>query len=167
MNLDSDNFIAETLAKDVGAYGAGRGTTTAGVQRTRALLRRARASWAPRTRSSTAPGLSRGNHVSAQSHGPPDRGRRRRPHLGQGPHLSLAQGGEGTLIRRFTSGVATKRVRAKTGYLDGVSAMAGRVISNRGQHYGVRPDHELAGHHRRARATQDNVVTLLAAGAED
>ena len=26
MNLDSDNFIAETLAKDVGAYGAGRGT---------------------------------------------------------------------------------------------------------------------------------------------
>ena len=31
MNLDSDNFIAETLAKGVGAAGAGRGTTTAGV----------------------------------------------------------------------------------------------------------------------------------------
>ena len=42
---------------------------------------------------------------------------------------SLARGGEGTLVRRFTSGPATKRVRAKTGYLDGVSSLAGRVIS--------------------------------------
>jgi len=80
--------------------------------------------------------------------------------------LSLAQGGEGTLIRRFTSGVATRRVRAKTGYLDGVSAMAGRVISKRGVHYGfalLMNSTDITG----ARATQDNVVTLLAAGAED
>ena len=39
MNLDSDNFIAETLAKDVGAYAAGRGTTRAGVAHTAVLLR--------------------------------------------------------------------------------------------------------------------------------
>ena len=79
---------------------------------------------------------------------------------------SLARGGEGTLIRRFTSGVATKRVRAKTGYLDGVSAMAGRVVSRRGVHYGfalLMNTADIGG----ARAVQDNVVTLLAAGAED
>ena len=57
---------------------------------------------------------------------PPDRGRPTPTPRGARPLiLSLAQGGEGTLIRRFTSGVATRRVRAKTGYLDGVSAMAG------------------------------------------
>ena len=55
MNLDSDNFIAETLAKDVGAAGAGRGTTTAGVQRTRRPPG-APGILGPRTRSSTAPG---------------------------------------------------------------------------------------------------------------
>jgi D-alanyl-D-alanine carboxypeptidase/D-alanyl-D-alanine-endopeptidase (penicillin-binding protein 4) len=79
---------------------------------------------------------------------------------------SLAQGGQGTLIRRFTSGVATKRVRAKTGYLDGVSTMAGWVVSRRGQRYAfalLMNSSDIAG----ARATQDKVVTLLAAGAED
>ena len=57
-------------------------------------------------------------------------------------------------------------MRAKTGYLDGVSAMAGRVISIRGQHYGfalIMNSPDILG----ARATQDRVVTLLAAGAED
>ena len=48
---------------------------------------------------------------------------------------SLAQGGQGTLIHRFPTGAATRRVRAKTGYLNGVSAMAGRVVSRGGEHY--------------------------------
>ena len=66
MNLDSDNFIAETLAKDVGAYGAGLGTTTAGVQRTRALLV-ARGILDGKDALVYGSGLSRGNHVSAKS----------------------------------------------------------------------------------------------------
>ncbi len=79
---------------------------------------------------------------------------------------SLAQGGQGTLIHRFTTGPATRRVRAKTGYLNGVSAMAGRVVSRHGVHYAfalIMNSYDLLG----ARATQERVVNLLAAGSED
>ena len=165
MNLDSDNFIAETLAKGVGAAGAGRGTTTAGVQRTRALLA-GRGIMGSRDALVDGSGLSRGNHLAASSLVRLIAQADADPTWGRPLLLSLAQGGEGTLIRRFTSGVATRRVRAKTGYLDGVSAMAGRVISKRGVHYGfalLMNSTDITG----ARATQDNVVTLLAAGAED
>ena len=79
---------------------------------------------------------------------------------------SMPRGGEGTLARRLRRGPATKRVRAKTGYLGGVSALAGRVVSRRGQRYAfalLMRTGDIAG----ARATQDRVVSLLAAGAED
>ena len=74
MNLDSDNFIAETLAKGVGAAGAGRGTTTAGVQRTRALLA-ARGILGPRDALVDGSGLSRGNRAGRLVDGAPDRAR--------------------------------------------------------------------------------------------
>ena len=79
---------------------------------------------------------------------------------------SLARGGEGTLVRRFTSGPATKRVRAKTGYLDGVSALAGRVISRRGQRYAfalLMNTADIGG----ARPPRTGSSRLLASGAED
>ena len=165
MNLDSDNFIAETLTKGVGAYGAGRGTTTAGVTHTRALLL-AKGILGPADRLVDGSGLSRDNRVSALSMvrviAAAD------ADTTWGPALidSLARGGEGTLIRRFLTGPATRRVRAKTGYLDGVSAMAGRVVSRRGQRYAfalLMNSPDILG----ARTTQDRVVNLLAAGAED
>ncbi len=165
MNLDSDNFIAETLTKGVGAAGAGRGTTTAGVQRTRTLLT-ARGILGPKDALVDGSGLSRGNHLAASSLVHVIAQADADPTWGTPLINSLARGGEGTLIRRFTTGVATKRVRAKTGYLDGVSAMAGRVVSRRGVHYGfalLMNTADIGG----ARAVQDNVVTLLAAGAED
>ena len=145
MNLASDNFIAETLAKDVGAYGTDRGSTRAGVARTRSLL--------------AEHGIvGPGDRLVAAADADP----------GWGAALmgSLAQGGEGTLIHRFTSGPATKRVRAKTGYLDGATALAGRVISVRGQRYGfamLMNTADIGG----AQATQNKVVNLLAGGAED
>ena len=165
MNLDSDNFIAETLAKDVGAYGAGRGTTTAGVQRTRALLV-GKGVLDARDRLVDGSGLSRANRLSAHSLVSLIAAADADPTWGRALISSLAQGGEGTLIRRFRSGPATKRVRAKTGYLAGVSAMAGRVVSRRGQRYAfalLMNSPDILG----ARATQDKVVNLLAAGAED
>ncbi|MBY0395554.1 MAG: D-alanyl-D-alanine carboxypeptidase, partial [Thermoleophilia bacterium] len=68
--------------------------------------------------------------------------------------------------RRLRRGPAAKRVRAKTGYLGGISTLAGRVVSVRGQRYAfalLMGTGDIAG----ARATQDRVVGLLAAGAED
>jgi len=165
MNLDSDNFIAETLVKGVGAAAAGRGTTDAGVRRTRVLLA-GRGILGQRDVLVDGSGLSRGNRLAASSLVRLMAQADADPTWGRPLVDSLARGGEGTLIRRFTSGVATKRVRAKTGYLDGVSSMAGRVVSRRGVHYGfalLMNSTDIAG----ARAVQDNVVTLLAAGAED
>ena len=165
MNLDSDNFIAETLAKDVGAYGAGRGTTRAGVGHTAALLR-SRRILAAGDRLVDGSGLSRSNRLSASSLVRLIAAADADSTWGAPLIGSLARGGEGTLIRRFTSGPATKRVRAKTGYLDGVSAIAGRVVSRRGQRYAfalLMNSNDITS----ARATQDRVITLLASGSED
>jgi D-alanyl-D-alanine carboxypeptidase/D-alanyl-D-alanine-endopeptidase (penicillin-binding protein 4) len=165
MNLASDNFTAETLIKDVGAYGSGLGTTRAGVARTRALLAQQGVVGAG-DRLVDGSGLSRGNRVSAATLVRLIAAADADPEWGAALLGSLARGGEGTLVRRFTSGPATKRVRAKTGYLDGVSALAGRVVSRRGQRYAfamLMNTADIGG----ARLTQDRVVTLLASGTED
>ncbi len=165
MNLESDNFMAETLAKDVGAYGTGAGTTAAGVARTHALLQERGIVTAADTFVDGS-GLSRSNRIAASSLVRLVAAADADPDWGAALIGTLAQGGQGTLVHRFTSGVATRRVRAKTGYINNVSALAGRVISRRGQHYAFAflmntPD--ITG----AKATQDRVVTLLAAGVED
>ena len=165
MNLASDNFIAETLAKDVGAYGSDRGSTRAGVARTRSLLAE-HGIVGPGDRLVDGSGLSRDNRVSAATMVRLVAAADADPGWGAALMGSLAQGGEGTLIHRFTSGPATKRVRAKTGYLEGATALAGRVISVRGQRYGfamLMNTGDIGG----AQATQNTVVNLLAAGAED
>lgn len=165
MNLASDNFIAETLAKDVGAYGAGSGTTAAGVAHTRALLEQ-RGIVGPSDRLVDGSGLSRENRVAAATLVRLIADADGDPTWGAALISSLAQGGQGTLIHRFLTGPATRRVRAKTGYLNGVSAMAGRVVSRRGEHYAfalIMNSNDILG----ARATQERVVNLLAAGSED
>ena len=165
MNLESDNFMAETFAKDVGAYGVGRGTTAAGVAHTHDLLQRKGIVTSADTFADGS-GLSRSNRIAASSLVRLVAAADADPGWGAALLGTLAQGGQGTLIHRFTTGVATKRVRAKTGYINNVSALAGRVVSRRGQHYAfaflmATPD--IGGAH----AVQDRVVTLLAAGADD
>ncbi len=165
MNLASDNFIAETLTKDVGAYGAGAGTTAAGTAHARGLLE-ARRLLGPGDRLVDGSGLSRANRLSAATLVRIIAAADADPIWGAALISSLARGGEGTLIRRFTTGVATRRVRAKTGYLNEVSAMAGRVISRRGQRYAFAVVANTADI-TAARALQDRVVVLLASGRED
>jgi serine-type D-Ala-D-Ala carboxypeptidase/endopeptidase (penicillin-binding protein 4) len=165
MNLDSDNFVAETIAKDVGAYGAGRGTTAAGVARTRALLAHLGV-MSPADRLVDGSGLSRANRLTAGTLARLVAAADRDPTWGRALLGSLAHGGQGTLIHRFTSGPARLRVRAKTGYIDGAAALAGRVVSVHGERYAFAmlmntPD--IYGAH----AIQDRIVTMLAAGAED
>ncbi len=165
MNLASDNFIAETLAKGVGAYGSGRGTTRVGMARTRTLLGQ-QGAIGTGDRFVDGSGLSRENRVSAATMVRLVAAADADPEWGAALLGSLARGGEGTLIRRFTTGPATKRVRAKTGYLNGVSSLAGRVVSRRGQRYAfamLMNTADIGG----AQATQNRVVTLLASGAED
>lgn len=46
---------------------------------------------------------------------------------------SLAEPGEGTLAKRFRNGSPENRLYAKTGYLDGVRAISGYLVSNSGR----------------------------------
>lgn len=165
MNLESDNFIAETLAKDVGAYGSGEGTTRAGVARTGSLLR-AHGILTAGDRLVDGSGLSRDNRLTAASLVRLITAASADPSWGAALISSLAQGGEGTLVHRLRAAPVRARVRAKTGYLNGVSAIAGRVVSTRGQPYAfamLMSTRNITG----AKATQDRVISLLASGAED
>ena len=163
-NPASDNYQAEMLMKAVGAYGAGVGTTVAGARRSTALLRE-RGILNLNDRIVDGSGLSHANRLSAASLTRLMAAADRDPEWGRALIRSLPQGGEGTLRRRFL-GSARHRVRAKTGTLSGVTSLAGRVVSRRGQRYAfavlVESPNTTGG-----RALQDRVVKLLAAGAED
>lgn len=164
MNRDSDNHIAETLLKGVAADARGRGTSAGGARVISARLR-SLGVLGRGDRIVDGSGLSRENRVSAASlarliaSADRDRG------WGRALISSLPRGGEGTLRRRFT-GSARKRVRAKTGYINNVSTLAGRVVSRGGAHYAfalMMNDWDIGG----AQATQNRIVALLAAGAAD
>jgi serine-type D-Ala-D-Ala carboxypeptidase/endopeptidase (penicillin-binding protein 4) len=167
MNPPSDNHIAETLAKDVGAYAGGGGSTAAGTARIAVLLAR-RGILAPGDRLVDGSGLSRANRLSAATLVRLVAAADRDPTWGRALIGSLAQGGQGTLVNRFLTGPATRRVRAKTGYLRGVSTLSGRVVSRRGVRYAfsllMRTDDSRIS---AAKDVQNRVVDLLAAGRAD
>lgn len=165
MNRDSDNFIAETLLKDLGAYTVGRGTSAAGATQARSALR-SRGILGPGDRIMDGSGLSRGNRLSATSLVRLIAAADAEPTWG-GPLLrSLAHGGQGTLVHRLKGSIVRERVRAKTGYISCVSALAGHVVSRRGKRYAFA---FLMSHCdiTAAKAAQDRVVTLLARGDAD
>ncbi|MEW6581230.1 MAG: D-alanyl-D-alanine carboxypeptidase/D-alanyl-D-alanine-endopeptidase, partial [Actinomycetota bacterium] len=163
MNRNSDNFIAETLTKDVGAA-AGRGTTAAGTAHTAELLDEL-GILATEDRLVDGSGLSRANRLTATTLVRLLATADADPTWGTALLSSLPRGGEGTLRRRFKGAIAP-RVRAKTGYINGVSSLAGIATSPSGTRYAfalLMNDWDITG----ARATQDAVVTLLARGAGD
>ena len=164
MNRASDNHIAETLLKGVGVSEGGGGTSAAGAG---AISRRLGelGILAAEDRVVDGSGLSRNNRLTAASLTRLIAAADRDRSWGRALISSLPQGGQGTLRRRFT-GSARKRVRAKTGYIAGVSTLAGRVQSRRGARYAftlMMNDADIRG----AQATQDRIVALLAAGVAD
>jgi D-alanyl-D-alanine carboxypeptidase/D-alanyl-D-alanine-endopeptidase (penicillin-binding protein 4) len=150
--------------KDVGAYGARTGTSAAGSQRIARALRE-RGILSRRDRLADGSGLSRANRLSAASLVRLMAFAEQDTRWGPALIGSLPRGGEGTLRRRFL-GSARKRVRAKTGYINGVSALAGRVVSRRGKVY-VFALLMNGGELTAARNTQDRIVAQLASGAAD
>jgi D-alanyl-D-alanine carboxypeptidase/D-alanyl-D-alanine-endopeptidase (penicillin-binding protein 4) len=165
MNPASDNFIAETLMKDVGAYGRAEGSTHAGTAEATELLR-ARGILAVGDRLVDGSGLSRGNRVSASSMVRLlASANEERASWGDALFRSLEHGGEGTLRRRLR-GPEAPRVRAKTGYINGVSSLAGVVTSRAGHRFAFAffmNDWDIGG----AQRMQDQLVAALAAGEGD
>ncbi|MCU0306603.1 MAG: D-alanyl-D-alanine carboxypeptidase/D-alanyl-D-alanine-endopeptidase [Thermoleophilia bacterium] len=165
MNPASDNFLAEMLRKDVGAYAGGAGTTEAGSAHTASVLRE-RGIMGRNDRLVDGSGLSRANSLSAATLVRLLAAAVQDPVWGEPLIRSMARGGEGTLRRRFLAPDVSRRVRGKTGYIDGVSSLAGVVTSRSGTRYAfafLMNDPDIGG----AQATQNAVVELLARGAGD
>lgn len=165
MNVPSDNFIAEMLVKAVGADGAARGTTPAGTARTRALLA-GKGILTGRERLIDGSGLSRANRLTATALVRLVAAADAEPSWGRPFLASLPRGGEGTLIRRLRSPAIARRVQAKTGFINGASALSGRVVSRGGHRYAfslLMNTGDISG----ARHAQEQVVAMLALGRED
>ncbi len=160
---ESDNYIAETLAKNTGSMVLGRGTTAAGTQAARQLLA---AQVGPRNTLIDGSGLDRGNAVTPKAMVRVLIAANANPDWGPALINSLARGGEGTLERRFLAPSLRNRVHAKTGYIAGTSTIAGVVDSRAGVRYAFAiymNDDAILG----ARRTQDRLVALLATGIAD
>lgn len=165
MNTSSDNFTAETLTKDVGAYGAGHGTTAAGTDQAEKLLAQ-HGALAAHDDLVDGSGLSHSNRLSAATLVTVLGKAEANPAWGDALISSLVHGGEGTLIRRLRDPGVRNRVRAKTGYINGVASLAGVVTSKAGPKYAFAfliNDPDIGG----AQRTMDQAVTMLAGGAGD
>jgi D-alanyl-D-alanine carboxypeptidase/D-alanyl-D-alanine-endopeptidase (penicillin-binding protein 4) len=120
-NVPSDNFMAETLVKDLGAAFGGAGTTAAGVGVVKTQLQ----AFGLTPQVFDGSGLSRADRTTP----------RQVVHLLEAMHGqevagafegSLAVAGRtGTIRKRMRGTAAQDRCRAKTGTLIGVSALAG------------------------------------------
>jgi D-alanyl-D-alanine carboxypeptidase/D-alanyl-D-alanine-endopeptidase (penicillin-binding protein 4) len=162
---DSDNYLAEMLVKNVGAYTRGTGSTAAGTAAARSILS-GKGLLGPGDRLLDGSGLARENRLSAASLTGVLAAADSEPSWGGPLIASLPRGGEGTLKRRLLDPVVRRRVHAKTGYINGTSTLAGIVESRSGSRYAfaiMMNQGSITG----AKATQDRIVTLLASGVAD
>jgi D-alanyl-D-alanine carboxypeptidase/D-alanyl-D-alanine-endopeptidase (penicillin-binding protein 4) len=128
-NVPSDNYFAETLIKVLGARLGGGGTTRRGARVVRATMR----GIGVRTRPVDGSGLSRSNRTSPRQVVRLLRAMAANPTLGPVLDASLPVAGRsGTLTGRMRRTAAANACHAKTGSLDGVSALAGYCVTRGG-----------------------------------
>lgn len=162
---DSDNYLAEMLVKNVGAYTRGTGSTAAGTAAARSILS-GKGLLDPGDRLVDGSGLARENRLTAESLTGILAAADSERSWGATLIASLPRGGEGTLKRRLVDPVVRRRVHAKTGYISGTSTLAGIVESRSGSRYAFALMMNQ-GSITDAKATQDRIVTLLASGVAD
>jgi D-alanyl-D-alanine carboxypeptidase/D-alanyl-D-alanine-endopeptidase (penicillin-binding protein 4) len=128
MLRESDNNTAELLVKEMGRRFANAGTTSAGLGVVRDTLTSAKLPGAE-LQAVDGSGLDRGDRATCnlftQILGAAE------PHGAIADGLAVA-GETGTLADRFDGNAAKGRLRAKTGFLDGVVALSGFVEPVRG-----------------------------------
>jgi D-alanyl-D-alanine carboxypeptidase/D-alanyl-D-alanine-endopeptidase (penicillin-binding protein 4) len=156
-NVPSDNFLAETLVKDLGAQFGDAGTTVAGVGVVRTTLAR----FGVHPQIVDGSGLSRADRTT-----PRDVVRL----LDQMHHQELAgsfesslavAGRSGTIRKRMRGTPAQDRCRAKTGTLIGVSSLAGLCTTAGGHTIAFAMLMNRAGV-TRAHSVQDRITTAIA-----
>ncbi len=128
INVPSDNYGAELLAKDLGARFGGAGTTAAGT----AVIRATLAALGIHPRVVDGSGLSREDRVTPRQIARLLTLMRARPELGVPFAASLPTAGRtGTLKDRMRTTKARDRCHAKTGTLTDVSALSGYCTTTR------------------------------------
>jgi D-alanyl-D-alanine carboxypeptidase/D-alanyl-D-alanine-endopeptidase (penicillin-binding protein 4) len=133
MDQVSDNFFAETLTKDL-AVGAGRrGSTRAGTTITSNYLRGLGVELAG-AHLFDGSGLSKSDRLSARQIVGILRRAAVQPYGWFYRHALPLAGVSGTLYNRMRSGPAYRNALAKTGTLDGASALSGYVTTRNGRH---------------------------------
>jgi serine-type D-Ala-D-Ala carboxypeptidase/endopeptidase (penicillin-binding protein 4) len=165
MDQVSDNFFAETLTKDL-AVGAGKlGSTRAGTTITRAYLRGLGVDLSGATLFDGS-GLSKADRLSARQIVGILRRAAVQPYGWFYRHALPLAGVSGTLYNRMTSGPAHRNALAKTGTLNGASALSGYVTTRNGHHLAFsilmnERDIDVPAAH----VLQDQIVQLLAASS--
>lgn len=160
---DSDNFLAEMLTKDVGAYMRGTGSTVVGTAAARATLR-AKGLLGDGDTLADGSGLALENRLTAQTLVRVLTAADTEDEWGSVLIGNLPTGGTGTLKRRMRN--LGPRVHAKTGYISRTSTLAGVVDSAGGARYAF-AFLMNQGSTTEAKATQDRLVTILASGVAD
>jgi D-alanyl-D-alanine carboxypeptidase/D-alanyl-D-alanine-endopeptidase (penicillin-binding protein 4) len=129
LGKSSDNFCAEMLLKAVGAKASGApGTTAAGIAAIEQYMKRIGA-FGTGLKLWNGSGLYGGNRLSARSLVRALTAAYGDPRIGPELVASLAIGGtDGTLSQRFSNLRGERRLRAKTGTLADVVALAGYLL---------------------------------------
>ncbi len=131
----SDNLGAELFAKEIGYRTAGQGTTTAGVQGVLSILAKLGVPTAGVSLVDGS-GLDHDNHVTCQALAAV-------VNLAATPRFTTildglpVAGEDGTLAEQLANTQLAGKLRAKTGTLDGVSALAGLLDAARPLHFAV------------------------------
>ena len=160
MDQESDNYTAELLLKQIGAYGNERGTTANGASEVMSALDGAGIPLA-RVRIVDGSGLSLLDRLTPAALADLLTVVWSDPSLSRPFVRSLAVAGRsGTLEHRLRRRPALGNVRAKTGTTNGASALSGYV---NGRYAFVILQNGNPVSSTRARAAQDRFVTLLAA----
>ncbi len=134
-NKESDNSISDHLFKRLGALAEGEGSFRAGARAVRRFLTQQAGADAAGLVLSDGSGLARSNRVTARALVQALVAMNRKP--GHERDLFLrslpVSGRDGTLRDRLTDPPHKGAVRAKTGYISGVSALSGYVTTTSGR----------------------------------
>ena len=162
MDRHSDNFTAEMIAKAMGAYAGGSGTTERGMRVAGSVAAPMLGDDAAQVRLADGSGLSHANRTTATALTRLLAAAAADPAIAKplAGALSVA-GANGTLKRRLPE--LRGRVLGKSGTLDGVSALAGYVTGVSGRRFAFSILINARGlSDWNAHGAQDAIVTLLA-----
>jgi D-alanyl-D-alanine carboxypeptidase/D-alanyl-D-alanine-endopeptidase (penicillin-binding protein 4) len=158
-NLDSNNFFAEMLLKNIGARIRRAGTTRTGARVVRGFI-------ANRFDATVRPvdgsGLTRGNRSSTGDVVKLLTRIRSRPWFGDFFGSLPTAGRDGTLADRMRGSAAQGRCHAKTGTLTGVSALSGYCYNRSGRKFAFSILMNSVYNTYSARAAQDRIAAMIA-----